>query len=154
MSRSIFVIHHYDASVCVFFTFPKNPNEYVLGGLQSGRAGRSHNPPTISAVLCQAVAMANAPTITRILRPNKKNTIISFSFRYLINLCFCFCKFSWFFCCLGVLMMTPILQLLIIKLRGLILIRFPLFLLPCYKDIKALVSICPSSFLNPSHFAF
>jgi len=33
MSRSIFVIHHYDASVCVFFTFPKNPNEYMLGGV-------------------------------------------------------------------------------------------------------------------------
>jgi len=33
MSRSIFVIHHYDASACVFFTFSKNPNEYMLGGV-------------------------------------------------------------------------------------------------------------------------
>jgi len=45
MSRSIFVIHHYDASVCVFFTFSKNPKKYVLGGAVVRQIIWSINPP-------------------------------------------------------------------------------------------------------------
>jgi len=45
MSRSIFVIHHYDASVCVFSTFSKNPKKYMLGGAAVRQIIWSNNPP-------------------------------------------------------------------------------------------------------------
>lgn len=106
MSRSIFVIHHYDASVCVFFTFSKNPKKYMLGGLQQSQGRESHNPPTLSVVLCQATETANAMTIARSIEPIKYQTNISFVFNQLITFALCLNHASWFFCWLGVLMIV------------------------------------------------
>ena len=120
MSRSIFVIHHYDASVCVFFTFSKNPKKYVLGGVGTQADRRSHNPPTIQVALCQAKLTANTTAIPNTNTPTMKGNIISPSFLTALNHLFIF---KWFRCCRGVLItLTPLLLAFQILLYGRLLL--------------------------------